>query len=312
MTLAAVASAECLADLPGLLDHCPVDGYEAAFVSWGFYSPRPWRNYWHCHSYYEMCLAYAGAGRFGCGDSDHAVRAGDVFLARPGVVHEIESTDDQPLGIAFWGFTLHPPQATTNQSGPGWCSGLKHGRVVSDWIANLPAIVTALSDEARCPRSGCGGLCAALGAALVIETGRAFATDDELIVPPPQRDRESRVVAAMHRHLADNLSRPVSVRDIAAAVHLSERHAERVYAEQTGETLMAALRRLRLDLAGELLLNTTKPSQEIARACGYSDITAFRSAFRRQHGQPPQKFRSHGGTLHYPTTEGRQRSGFSS
>ncbi|MBA3528318.1 MAG: AraC family transcriptional regulator [Propionibacteriaceae bacterium] len=301
MSLDGVGAAAQLPDLVGLLDSCPVDGFQADFVSWGFYSPTFWRNYWHSHSFYEVCLAYSGAGRFSCGEQHYHVGRGDLFLARPGVVHEIEAEPDSPLGIAFWGFTLKPVNSGSLPTEPGWWSGLGRGPVVSDRIGNVPAVLSSLSGEVRHPRSGFVELCKALGAALVIDTARAFTAEEDLAVPPRRRDRGSQVVAAMHRHLADNLSRPTFVRDVAAAVHLSERHAERLFTEQTGESLMSTLRRLRLELAGQLLLETTQPTREIARACGYADITAFRSAFRRHYGQPPQTFRANNGTLHLPT-----------
>lgn len=292
-----VAAADALIGLSGLLEHCVVDERRADFVSWGFFRPHPWRNYLHQHSFYEVCLAYAGTGVFRHGDDEVAVTAGEVFLARPGVLHEIESTGDDGLGIAFWGFTLAPPVAPDPG---GWSSGLESGPVVSSRTGSLPALVSALAEEARRPQSGYGPLCAALGSALVVETARAFTMPENLRVRPPRTDRTSAVVATMRRHLEDNLERSVTVRDVAAAVHLSERHAERLFAEATGASMMSTLRRLRLDHAATLLREGATSTAAVARACGYPDPGSFATAFRRHHGQPPQAFRSNGGTVHVP------------
>lgn len=295
MSLADVAGADALPDVSGLVERCAVGDLVADFVSWGFYDSRSaWRNYWHVHSFYEVCVAFSGRGRFRIGHQEHEVGAGEVFLARPGEVHEIESDADDPLGIAFWGFTLRGERELSEQ---GWWSGLDRGPAVSTRLGRLATVLGALSDEAREPRAGAGAVATALGCALVVETARAFATEDQLTVPRRPHDRASQVVAAMHRHLRDNLSRPLSVRDVAAVVHLSERHAERLFAAQTGESLMVALRHLRLDLAGQLLLDTTRSVVDVARTCGYTDLSAFRLAFRRHHGQSPQAYRTSGGTL---------------
>lgn len=216
MTLDEVAAAQ-LPDLAGVLDSCPVGGFQADFVSWGFYSPIAWRNYWHSHSYYEVCLTYAGAGRFSRSKHDYRVGVGDVFVARPGMVHEIESSQDRPLGIAFWGFTLQPRRGGVDETESGWWSGLLRGKVVSDRLGHLPAILSSLAGEGRRPRAGYPVLVEALGAALVVETARAFATVDERVAKPQRPDRSSQVVTTMHRHLVDNLSRQISVRDVAAA-----------------------------------------------------------------------------------------------
>ena len=297
MSLTSVAAAERFADLAGLLESCEVGGFRADFLYSDHYRPEYWRNYWHSHSFYEVCLAYTGSGRFSSGTTQYDVGAGEVFLARPGDVHEIESSRSDPLGIAFWGFTFRPLESP---AGPGWWSGLTRtdGPVVSSRVGALPATITALAAEAAEPRSGYGESVAAFGAALVLDTARAFALDEDLTVDPPLRERGPVVVAAMQRHLLDNLARPVTVRDVAAAVQLSERHAERLFRRQTGASLMATLRRMRLELAAQLLLDPALTVTEVARACGYSDVRPFSTAFRRHHGKPPRAFRATRGTEH--------------
>jgi AraC-like DNA-binding protein len=295
LSLAALAKAERFVDLAGLLESCEVGGFRADFVSWGYYRPEYWRNYSHTHSFHEVCLAYSGEGRFNCGPTEYEVAAGDVFLARPGDVHEIESSRAAPLGIAFWGFTFRP---VVGVAGSGWWSGLtrSEGPVHSRELGGLPGVVAALAGEAAEPRSGYGEAVAALGAALVLDTARAFALPSDLSVEPVARDRGPVVVEAMQRHLLDNLARPVTVREVAAAVHLSERHAERLFRHVMGASMMSTLRRLRLELAAQLLLEPSRSITQIAHACGYSDVRPFSTAFKRHYGRPPGEFRRTGGT----------------
>jgi AraC-like DNA-binding protein len=306
LSLADVADAARFVDLAGLLESCEVDGFRADFLSWGHYRPEYWRNYWHSHSFHEVCLAFSGEGRFSSGSSQYDVVPGSVFLARPGDVHEIESSKAVPLGIAFWGFTFRPAAAGGRPAGNGrstpgdfgWWSGLTRpdGPVVSDRAGSLPALITALAAEAAAPVSGYHTALAALGSALVVETARAFALDEDLAVERVRRDRGPLVVEAMQRHLRDNLSRPITVRDVAAVAHLSERHAERLFQQQTGASIMSTLRRLRLELAAQLLLDHSVTVTEVARACGYSDVRPFSTAFRRHYGRTPGEHRRTGGT----------------
>ena len=290
MTLADVAGAGRFVDLAGLLESCEVDGFRADFLSWGHYQPEYWRNYLHSHSFHEVCLAYSGSGRFNSGDTQYDVQPGSVFIARPGDVHEIESSRSEPLGIAFWGFTFRPaasdgrPMAAPDES--GWWSGLTRpaGPVMPSRNGS-----PAVSDHSARRRGGFadGRLrhrTRRTGRTLVMETARAFALDDDLAVEPVRRDRGPLVVEAMQRHLRDNLSRPITVRDVAAAAHLSERHAERLFHQRTGASIMSTLCRLRLELAAQLLLDPTMTVTEVARACGYSDLRPFSTAFRRHYG----------------------------
>ena len=294
-----VARASAFVGVTGLLESGEADGFDIDYLSWGFYEPTYWRNYAHTHSFFEVCLAYSGKGVFTVEGTDHPVEAGTVFLARPGDVHEIVSSTDFPLGIAFWGFTLQPAEATPS-SRPGWWSGLVRDDrpLVSTGLGALPGLVAALADGAAAPRSGYRAQLKALGSALVIETGRAFATADDLEIDAIATDRSTSAVAAMERYLADNLGRDLTVREVAAVAHLSERHAARLFVQRTGTPLMAALRRLRLERAAHLLLETDEPIAQVAGACGYREVRGFITAFRRHYGQPPGSFRDHGGTLH--------------
>lgn len=295
----AVADAARLVDLAGRLDRCTVDGFGVDFVSWGFYRPSVWRNYWHTHSFYEVCLAYSGEGTFEVGDQLMPITAGSVFVARPGDLHQIVAGRSTPLGIAFWGFTLVAGRGAT-PARPGWWSGLIRAdrRYVSDQLGRLPSVLTDLAVELDRPRSGQQATLQALGARLVVETARAFAGEDDLVIESPVEDRPSVLVSVMERYLLDNLALPISVRDVAAQAHLSERHAERLYSAQTGDSLMSALRRFRLERAAHLLLDGDLSVTEIGRHCGYPQPRPFITAFGRQYGQPPRVFRRNGGTLH--------------
>src|SRR5690348_4349129 len=80
--------------------------FTCELLYWGFFEPRWWRNYLHVHSFFEVCYAYQGRGTFRIHDQTLPVQAGDVFVARPGEAHEIISSQDDPLGIYFWAYTL--------------------------------------------------------------------------------------------------------------------------------------------------------------------------------------------------------------
>lgn len=62
--------------------------------------------------------------------------------------------------------------------------------------------------------------------------------------------------------------------------------------------MIAELRRLRIEHAARLLLESERPVAQLARECGYPESRAFITAFRRRYGQPPGAFRARGGTLH--------------
>ncbi|MBO0880788.1 MAG: helix-turn-helix transcriptional regulator, partial [Mycobacterium sp.] len=96
--------------------------------------------------------------------------------------------------------------------------------------------------------------------------------------------------------LHDNYERELRVRDVAAQVHMSERHASRLFRQATGTPIRAYLQRLRLDVAATLLAERELSVKEIAHSCGYPDVRHFTTAFRLHHGMTPAAFRAASGT----------------
>ena len=60
---------------------------------------RVTRNRIHRHSFFEPCIVVSGEGEFEHGSKVFALREGDLFIANPGIYHEIRSlrTKDLPL-----------------------------------------------------------------------------------------------------------------------------------------------------------------------------------------------------------------------
>ncbi|MFJ2864220.1 AraC family transcriptional regulator [Kitasatospora sp. NPDC087314] len=289
-------------------------GRRVEFVDWGFYPPEPWRNYWHSHSYFELCYAYAGRGTFRIGGREHPVGTGELFLARPGDVHEITTDPRDPLGIVFWSWTMVPERAPRGAA-PGspdtaalldaLAAGPHH--VVPAAETPLPRLLVTLAEEAAAPGPASPDLLAALAPALVLSCARAVAGRPAAPRPTPAPGgRAAATVARMTRYLDDNFDRPVRVRDVATQVHLSERHAARLFQQETGCTIIAYLTRHRLGIAAQRLADPALRALSVAavaRSCGYADTRHFSTAFRRHWGALPTQVRARGGTTHGPPAD---------
>jgi AraC-like DNA-binding protein len=301
-----------------------VADHRAEFLYWGYYDPRPWRNYLHTHSFFEVCYAYSGRGVFRTGPAEYDVGAGALFVARPGDVHEIVSSDDDPLCVHFWSYTLVPSrgdQPVGRDRAGGGRAGQDRARALLDGFAGMadqvvardvgrvPDVLSLLAREAAVPGPAFDDLVSSLAAVLVIDTARAFVDDSELgPADLPDRsaaNREEQAARTMVRYLQDNYARDVAARDVAAQVHLSVRHAARLFRAFTGTTMHAYLVRYRLEVAAQRLLERTTATAdrgasiaEIARSCGYPDVRHFTTAFRRRWGVTPGVFRDGSGTAY--------------
>ncbi|HYF47867.1 MAG TPA: AraC family transcriptional regulator, partial [Planctomycetota bacterium] len=133
---------------------------------------------------------------------------------------------------------------------------------------------------------------------LLLDTARAVV--DEKIVTheaQPRADRpEKQSVAVALRYMRDNYGRAISIKDIAGQVCMSERHFARVFKAQTGKAPLDYLTAMRMEFAGQLLLDRTTAIKDIAAAVGYPDVRYFTTVFKKEMGITPAAYRERGGT----------------
>lgn len=96
---------------------------------------------------------------------------------------------------------------------------------------------------------------------------------------------------AMKNFIEQNLTRPLSIDDIAAHVHLSRSRAVHLYRESYGTTPYHYYLNQKLELAQTLLKRTTLSIQEIAEQLGFSDYHHFSGFFKKRCGVSPSYYR---------------------
>lgn len=100
-----------------------------------------------------------------------------------------------------------------------------------------------------------------------------------------------RQAAEMARYAASRFRDPITVTDIARAVHLHPNYAMTLFRRVVGSTLGSYLAQCRLAEAQRLLITTTATITDIAAATGFGSHSAFYAAFTRACGQPPGAYR---------------------
>jgi len=103
----------------------------------------------------------------------------------------------------------------------------------------------------------------------------------------PWVERILRVADHVHAHLEE----PLDPGELAQVAGLSLHHFHRVFRGMTGESLMAFVRRSRLERAALRLKYSSTPVTTVALNSGYQSHEAFTRAFRGQFGLSPHEFR---------------------
>ncbi|MEV6932307.1 AraC family transcriptional regulator [Dactylosporangium sp. NPDC051485] len=128
----------------------------------------------------------------------------------------------------------------------------------------------------------------ALFAALAAVAWRLAEHPSPVVVPAGRTPLLRRALALTERRLAEQ----VCFEDIAGEVGLAPRSLARRFADETGLTWRAVLRRMRVMRAVEELAAGDTPVTKVAFAVGYTSLSAFNAAFRELTGRSPTEYRA--------------------
>ncbi len=102
-------------------------------------------------------------------------------------------------------------------------------------------------------------------------------------------DVVAEVVSYIEEHYSDE---ELSLNTLAAYVNFSPNHLSAVFRQQTGNTFIKYLTDYRLEKAKELLLSTSKKSNEIGAMVGYRDPHYFSYLFKKTFGMTTTRYRA--------------------
>ena len=273
--------------------------------SWA-YSQHLADNVPHRHTYFEVCLVGRwGSGKFLVDGVPHPLVPGTLFIARPGMLHQIVNTTAPQMELSWVCFQWDSNAGAGSVIAPLLSAFAQSPTLsVKDDLGSFGAMWQALrtAAEAALPQKTIGpGTIAQLRALMsalllaIIEAGGN---------PPPSlplsdfsgTDSSQAIVRRAVRFIHNNLHRPLSVVEVAGDVGLSERQLTRLFARFAGAAPAAYIMQARIDRAAALLLRTDDPIKQIAALVGHDDIHTFTRTFTRLTGCPPGRFREQGGS----------------
>lgn len=101
------------------------------------------------------------------------------------------------------------------------------------------------------------------------------------------------VEQALHIIL-DRADRPIRVPELARELGVSHNHLGRQFKRERGETLIHAIRRIRMERAHDLLLHTDLPIKVIASEVGIADLQRFNKTVHNFWNASPRSIRALG------------------
>lgn len=99
------------------------------------------------------------------------------------------------------------------------------------------------------------------------------------------------VVLQCHRHIINNMSRPVTVDGLCRLCNVSQSYLYRCFKQVFDISPKEFIQSTKLEHAARRLLQTDKTVSGVAADCGYANGYRFSAAFKKQYGVSPAGYR---------------------
>ena len=99
------------------------------------------------------------------------------------------------------------------------------------------------------------------------------------------------LTGALKRYVRENLGNRITLADICSKFSYSQSFICKIFKQQTGETLIEYVNRVKIAEACKLLLKTQMKVTEISASLGFQETKYFDALFKKNIGKTPTKYR---------------------
>ncbi len=126
---------------------------------------------------------------------------------------------------------------------------------------------------------------------VIAQQGAALLLASLACTPVASGVQRDLALSSLDRYIDKHAAHPLQVADLARLSGLSAARFHARFLQQTGQTPMDYVRDRRLQLAMQLLRDTSLAVGEVAQRVGYNSQSAFTAALARRYGSTPRQLR---------------------
>ncbi len=253
------------------------------------------RNRVHRHSYFEPCIVISGAGDFEHGADRHSLAPGDLFLADPGVYHEIRSLESRDLQLYFISFQIAVHHSADGRHSselipPSLITSFlaRHRTHLSDQSDVTPLFEYLYEMTTRDEVFGRSANYRDASLLLIRHVMSALASSASLSAGDySDRQQKTRVQRAIETRLHKSLR----IAELARACGMSERTLRRRWRSWSTRSLADEINHRRIERACQLLALPDLAIGEIGYQVGISSPARFSRLFRDLKGLSARDYR---------------------
>jgi len=245
---------------------------------------------YHDHDFTELTYILSGKGKYLVDSKVYEVEAGDLIMCNPGVKHQnIIVNLKEPTVEFFAGFTnFHfknmPPNSII----------LKDGSYVLHTSTETKLEISKHCYEMIAENESCQVGKYFMLKAHLMQILLLTIRDITEVADTRQKGcnfesyNKSYAVKEIINYLNENYESKISLDQIAHNMYLSPVYISKIFKEETGESPINYLIKIRLEKASDILLDSDGGSiKSIANSVGYEDVYHFSKLFKKYYGISP-------------------------
>ena len=248
----------------------------------------------HSHDYLELTYLLAGQARYTIEGQTHILRAGDLLVGNPGVVHRFELRDgEEPpvevyIGMSNFHFQDMPQESLVLPDG----SHVLHCK--PELKQDLNQLVQTMISETQVQQSGQYFMIKAYLVQMLLLIIRQIRGEKKHENRGYVFESRSKgyVVKRIIAYMNENYATHISLDQIAKNMYLSPVYISKIFKEETGESPIRYLIQIRLEKAKEILEDEACGSiRDVATEGGYEDVYYFSKLFKKYYGIAPAYYK---------------------
>lgn len=244
---------------------------------------------YHCHDFIELSILTEGQVLYKFDEESRIVGTGQILLFNPGVYHREYTDKNSSFNELHIGITNFKMQGYQKDFIPMKTSSpiLTIEKYKNEFYKCCEEIINEQQ------RSGPGYylIIKSLVMKLVIYIIREIQSEENITDCTTfsiESTEKSNIVHSIIEYINENYMRDISLDIIAKNMYLSPVYISKIFKEETGDSPINYLIKLRLATAHGLLKNKL-PIKAVANEVGYSDAYYFSKLFKKYYGVPPSK-----------------------
>lgn len=257
------------------------------------------KNWMHKHMYhngnFEIIIVIKGTLYMQVDDDHYQLNVGDVFALPP--FHHLHGFKASPEGTQyFWfHFFTHPhglKTFDTEKENVQVSSLFDSETAVLPLIFNLHTMEKEFVLAKQILDVSIGKYFTSLSVDYLLTELIIQLSEDyyQKVIGPPLTEKAARI-ETIKNWIQANLSEHLKVSDVANEFDLNPHYLVRVFKEQTDETVIQYINKLKILKANELLIRTNLPIKQIADMAYYSNEKRFMKMYKKQTNLTPSQFR---------------------